>query len=140
MKNANSNKYITNENFNVSYDLGHLLVFDNQQFNYSEIGESEIVSRAKINLKHFFEELFKLSQVQKREDEEKTDFLKPLDNVKVPKPITLLPRAKPIPGQKAKTRWEKYREEKGLNPREKRSRMVFNEVAQDWVPRCGKGR
>ncbi len=130
----------TNEKYNVSCDLGHLLIYDNQPFNKEEIGESEMAERGKNNLKYFYEELFKLCNAQKGEEEEKRDFDKPLDAVILPKPLTKLPRAKPIPKPKAKTRWEKYRDEKGLPAREKRSRMVYNEVAEDWVPRWGKGR
>ena len=35
------------------------------------------------------------------------------------------------------TKWEKFRQEKGLPPRKKRSRMVWDEHAKDWVPRWG---
>lgn len=129
-----------NEKFNVSCDLGHLLVYDNQPFNKDEVGEEEMMSRGKGNLKYFFEELFKLANTQKGEDEEKRDFDKPLDTVNLPKPDTKLPRSKPIPKPKPLSKWEKYRIEKGLPAREKRSRMVYSEDAGDWVPRWGKGR
>lgn len=47
-----------------------------------------------------------------------------------------LPREKPIPKVKAKTRWEKFAEEKGIQKR-KRGRMVYDEASKDWVPRWG---
>ncbi len=128
-----------NQKFNVSCDLGHLLVYDNQPFK-EFVGEDDMVERGKSNLKYIFEELIKLSNIQKGEEENKRDFDKPEDNVQLPKPLTVLPRAKPIPKPKAMTKWEKYRLEKGIEPREKRSRMVFSETADDWVPRWGKGR
>lgn len=35
------------------------------------------------------------------------------------------------------TKWEKFRLEKGLTPRKKRSRLVFDPITKDWVPRYG---
>ena len=57
----------------------------------------------------------------------------------MPKGNTTLPREKPIPKEEAKTKWEKFREERGLPPRKKRSRLVYDEATGDWVPRWGKG-
>jgi len=54
-------------------------------------------------------------------------------------PTIILPREKPCPVEKSKTKWEKFREEKGLPPRKKRSRLVFDEITNDWVPRWGTG-
>jgi regulator of ribosome biosynthesis len=50
-----------------------------------------------------------------------------------------LPREKPAPKDKQKTKWEKFREERGLPPRKSRSRLVFDELTNDWVPRWGAG-
>lgn len=131
---------IEDNKFNVSCDLGHLLVYDNQPFNKDFINEDDMIKRGKSNLKHFYGDLIKLANSQKGQNEETRDFDKADDNVQLPKPVTLLPRSKPIPKQKALTKWEKFRLEKGMAPGQKRSRMVFSEVAQDWVPRWGKGR
>lgn len=49
-----------------------------------------------------------------------------------------LPRAKPVPKEKPKTRWEKFMEERNMKKR-KRSRMVYDEVTGDWRPRWGYG-
>ena len=51
----------------------------------------------------------------------------------------VVPRAKPAPKEKPKTKWEKFREEKGLPSRKKRSRLIFDEITKDWVPRWGPG-
>lgn len=37
------------------------------------------------------------------------------------------------------TKWEKFRIEKGIPTKAKRSRMVFDPITQDWVPRYGAG-
>jgi len=128
------------EKFNVTFDLGHLLVNDAQTFNKDSITEAEIKQRAIQNLELFYKELFKLSGNQVGDDNQNRDFDKPKDTVKLPDPILKLPRSKPIPKPKQLSKWEKYRVEKGLPPRQKRSRMIFSELAQDWVPRWGKGR
>lgn len=124
---------------NVSLDLGHLLVYDNQPFNKDFIDEEDMLKRGKQNVQNIFQDLFKLCKTQQGEDEEKRDFDKPEDNVILPKPITILPRGKPIPKPKPLTKWERFKAEKGL-PTIKRSRMVYSETAADWVPRWGKGR
>jgi len=128
------------EKFNITFDLGHLLVNDAQPFNKESITEADMKQRAIQNLELFYKELFKLSGSQAGEDSENRDFDKPKDTVKLPETLLKLPRAKPIPKPKPLSKWEKYRLEKGLPPRKKRSRMVYSELAQDWVPRWGKGR
>jgi regulator of ribosome biosynthesis len=138
----NSNKNLPNSDakFNVTFDSGHLLIYDNGPFNKDDINEEDVTGRLTKNLKVFYEELYGLLNKQKGEDEEKRDFDKAPDCVALPKPVTVLPRARPIPKPKALTKWEKYRMEKGINAKEKRSRMVYSEIANDWVPRWGKGR
>lgn len=129
-----------NQNFNINYDLGHLLVNDAQPFIPGHMAEADLVNRAEKNLSLFYQQLFKLVNVQKGADDEGRDFQTAQDNVKLPKITTILPRAKPIPKPKALTKWDKYRLEKGMAPKQKRGRMVFSEATDDWVPRWGKGR
>lgn len=50
-----------------------------------------------------------------------------------------MPRHKIIPKPKQMTKWEKFRIEKGLQPKEKRSRYVYDPVSKDWLPRFGLG-
>merc|ERR1719401_2893741 len=50
--------------------------------------------------------------------------------------VFLLPRQRPVPKVKAKTRWQKFMEEKNMQKR-KRSKMVWDEVSGDWKPRWG---
>jgi regulator of ribosome biosynthesis len=125
---------------NIFCDLGNLLVSDSNPLNHDLITEEEIQAKALANTKIFFGELYNLLKTQKGNDDEHRDFDKEADNVTLPKGQLILPRAKRIPKEKPLTRWEKFRLERGLPPRQKRSRMVFNELANDWVPRWGKGR
>lgn len=47
-----------------------------------------------------------------------------------------LPRAKPIPKEKPKTRWQKFMEERNMK-KKKRSRLVWDDIEGDWKPRWG---
>lgn len=58
-------------------------------------------------------------------------------SVSLPKPMIVFPREKPIPKEKPMTKWEKFRKERALPTRKKRSRLVFDETTNDWVPRWG---
>lgn len=126
------------ETFNVSLDHGHLMINDSKAF--QEINEEVIVERATSNLKYLYDDLFKMLKTQKGDEDEKRDFDKPEDMVKLPKQLIILPRSKHIPKPKPLTKWEKYRLDKGLAPSQKKSRMIYSEEAKDWVPRWGKGR
>ncbi|KND00134.1 uncharacterized protein SPPG_04476 [Spizellomyces punctatus DAOM BR117] len=55
---------------------------------------------------------------------------------KLPDATTQIPRAKPIPKEKALTRWENFAKTKGIQKR-KTSRMVYDEGVGDYKPRWG---
>lgn len=59
--------------------------------------------------------------------------------VALPAPTMLLPREKPVPLPKKKSRWEKFAETKDIKNR-KRERMVWDDETQQWRPRWGYGR
>jgi regulator of ribosome biosynthesis len=56
--------------------------------------------------------------------------------VKLPEPITKLPRQKPAPAPKVETKWDKYAKDKGIQNK-KRDRMVWDEDSKTWKPRWG---
>ena len=56
--------------------------------------------------------------------------------VKLPPPVTQLPRAKPLPKPKPLTKWEKFAKEKGISHR-KKEKAVWDEEKQEWVNRWG---
>lgn len=62
-----------------------------------------------------------------------------LDGVfaKLPPATTILPREKPLPKARPETKWEKFAKTKGIAPKPKKDRMVFDEEKQDWVPAWG---
>ena len=56
--------------------------------------------------------------------------------VRLPEPVTRLPRAKPLPQPAAETRWEAFAKRKGIEHR-KRSRMAWDEETAAYAPRFG---
>lgn len=59
----------------------------------------------------------------------------------LPPPQFALPREKPIPKEKEKTKWEAFAERKGIQKRRKdeRGKLVWDDASQDWVKRYGYG-
>ena len=127
-------------NFNVTQDLRNLIIYDTNPFKDHEVYEDDIKEKAKENLKPFFQELYRIQKSQVGIDDENRDFDLGPEYVNLPEGDLILPRAKRIPKPKPLSKWEKFRKEKGLTPRKKRDRMIWSELAQDWVPRWGPKR
>ena len=125
---------------NKQMDLGQLIYEDSSS--YEGITREEFAKRTAENLCTIYKTLFELKRNQDLkhgEDGEILEYSKSAMSVTLPKPTTVLPREKPAPKEKAMTKWEKFREEKGIAPRKKRSRLVYDPITADWVPRWGKG-
>ena len=128
---------------NIFYDTRRLVIIDsnnilNQKNNEKELTETIMISKAKQNYISFASSLFDLLAKQQGKEKEDLDYDKAPDEINLPEAIITLPRSLPIPVAKPLTKWEKYKQEKGITQR-KRSRMVFSEEIGDWVPRWGKG-
>ncbi|KAJ3413616.1 Rhodanese- sulfurtransferase [Chytridiales sp. JEL 0842] len=54
----------------------------------------------------------------------------------LPEQTTLIPRAKPVPSDKAMTRWEKFAKAKGIQ-KKSRSRKEYDEAKGEYRPRYG---
>ncbi len=124
---------------NTHFDLGALVYEDSSS--YAGLTEKEIEARSRDNYTSLFKHLFDLKRQQKAkaggDDGEILEYTKALWSVDLPEPKIITPRQKPAPKEKPKTKWEKFREEKGLPTRQKRSRLVFDPITNDWVPRWG---
>jgi regulator of ribosome biosynthesis len=59
--------------------------------------------------------------------------------VALPKAAYRLPREKPIPRDRPLTKWEQFAKEKGIQKRQRRDRLVWDEDVQDFIPRFGAG-
>jgi regulator of ribosome biosynthesis len=125
---------------NQHMDVGTLLYEDTQS--YAGIDMAEFSRRTADNLCSLYRQLYDIKKAQDAkhgEDGEILEHSRDAQAVNLSKPSTILPREKPAPKEVVKTKWEKFREERGLPPRKKRSRLVFDEITNDWVPRWGSG-
>ena len=134
-ENQKSNSLPLNEKReNIFFDTRRLVIIDsnnilNEKNNEKELTETIMITKAKQNYISFASSLFDLLSKQQGKEKEDLDYDKAPDT---------LPRSLPIPVAKPLTKWEKYKQEKGIVQR-KRSRMVYSEEIGDWVPRWGKG-
>eukprot|EP00795_Rhopilema_esculentum_P008932 gene8932-16564_t len=113
-------------------DTGNLLLSDQQPVSAIQLKSNQrgyLEDLARDNAQLLFNEIWKLP-VERYED---------AIVAKIPKPITVLPREKPIPKAKPPTKWEIFAKKKGIQNK-KRERMVWDEVAKEWKPRFGHKR
>lgn len=108
---------------NLIYDLKHMAAFD-----ISPIPSStDLASYSRDSVQLLVNKIFALPRSE-------------LDigtAVALPKEeVFRLPRSKPIPKEKPKTRWQKFMEERNMK-KKKRSRLVYDEISEDWKPRYG---
>ena len=125
---------------NRNIDLGGLIVEDCQAF--SDLSQEQYLAKTQENVCLLYQALFDLKRKQKLaegEDGEILEYTKSKYLVELPKSEVVLPREKPIPKEKPLTKWERFRLEKGIAAKGKRSRMVFDPITNDWVPRYGMG-
>lgn len=112
----------------LSYDLGHLAAFDPSPIDTAALSEApeHLLSISRENTQLLINQLFSLPREQKADGA----------YFSLPAPTTIVPREKPLPKEKPKTRWEKFAEQKGIE-KKKRGRLVWDEATQQWAPRYG---
>lgn len=121
---------------NISFDAGILSVFNSNP-------SSDPVQDSKQNFMLLFHELLKIKQKAEAdfnaqpEENQIYDFQASKYDLTLPEKVTVFPRHKKIPNiLKTKTRWEAFAASKGIQ-KKRRSRMVYDETKEDWVPRWG---
>jgi len=110
-------------------DIGNLLVSDNnlvEPKQYKQDLESFLKNRCRDNLKLIVNELYTLP----------VEIVEDAIIAKLPKSKLIIPREKPLPKEKAPTKWEQYAKLKGIEKR-KKSRMVYDDVHKEYRPRFG---
>ena len=55
----------------------------------------------------------------------------------LPAANTPLPREKPIPAEKAPTKWELFAKKKGIKAKTREGRTVYDEASGEFVPKWG---
>jgi len=115
----------------LQYDLGHLCAFDPSPVDAEalrEDREGHLLRTARDNMQLLANQLYGLLAGAQEKSV-----------IRLPPPVTQLPREKPLPEARQLTRWEKFAKEKGI-VKHKRSKMVWDEEKQVWAPRYGFGR
>lgn len=112
----------------LQYDLGHLCAFDPSPVDAEalrEDREGHLLRTARDNMQLLANQLYGLLAGAQEKSV-----------IRLPPPVTQLPREKPLPEARQLTRWEKFAKEKGI-VKHKRSKMVWDEVSGPTAgPRC----
>lgn len=116
----------------VEYDLGHLMLFDPSPLSTVELRGSAhfraLDAESRDNVQLLLNRIFSLPTAPLPHD--------PGLLASLPVPVTVLPRAKPLPQPKPETRWEAFAKAKGIEKR-KRGRMVWDEEKGEYAVRFG---
>jgi regulator of ribosome biosynthesis len=117
------------------------LTEDNQTYNISDLASFDITplslihelrTHSRNNVQHLLNKVFSLP-LSTADHAKDTPFVVLTGKTES---VLQLPRSLPLPAPEKKTRWEKYADDKGI-VKKKRSRMVYDEQAKDFVPRWG---
>ncbi|XP_054825425.1 ribosome biogenesis regulatory protein homolog [Prosopis cineraria] len=112
-------------------DLGHLMAFNpNHSFSSQPSSREELVKECLQKgtelVQAITDSLFHLPSTE--------DVDGPL--VKLPPPVTRLPREKHLPGPKPPTKWELFAQKKGIKKR-KKDKILYDEQSGTWKRRFG---
>jgi len=113
------------------HDVGSLASFDYHPVDTAELkrrGDGYLQEAARDNVQLLFNQIFTQPA------------LKNADGVfaELPRRKTVVPREKPMPREKPKTKWDEFAQIKGIQ-KGKRSSKRWNEERGEFVPRYGKG-
>ncbi|KAJ8612797.1 hypothetical protein MRB53_037268 [Persea americana] len=115
-----------------TFDLGLLLCNDTNPLpTYNEDDKEAVLAAvARDNAQALINQLLTACPITKSTDDGGLQ-------INLPAPTTQLPREKPIPKAKEKTKWERFAEKKGIKPKGKDGKLKFDEVSGDWKPKYG---
>ncbi|SMN22077.1 similar to Saccharomyces cerevisiae YOR294W RRS1 Essential protein that binds ribosomal protein L11 [Maudiozyma saulgeensis] len=128
----------------VTYDLGNLSVFDSNVLDRNDFDSSNAKREEHLrNLTRDNAQLL-INQLLSLPIKSTTDAAggtsgqsSTMSLLRLPEPMSELPREKPLPKPKAPTKWEKFAAKKGIKAKEKSGKMVFDEASGEWVPKWG---
>lgn len=128
----------------VVYDLGNLSVFDSNVIDRNDLDSSNakreetLRNMTRDNAQLLINQLLSLPIKSTTDSAGGTSGQSAsMSLLRLPEPITELPREKPLPKPKAPTKWEKFAAKKGIKAKEKSGKMVFDEASGEWVPKWG---
>lgn len=114
-----------------AFDLGHLMCSDpNPLPSLQDDKEVILAATAQECAQALINQLLTACPISRSQDDGNLQ-------ITLPTPTTLLPREKPIPKEKEKTKWERFAEKKGIKGKRKEGKLVFDEAKGDWMPKYG---
>lgn len=115
-----------------TFDLGHLLCNDpNPLPSLSDNKEAVLASTSRDCAQALINQLLTTCPIIKSSDGDQSL------QITLPNPSTHLPREKPVPREKEKTKWEKFAEKKGIKAKRKDGKLAFDEASGEWKPKYG---
>lgn len=130
----------------IEKDLGLLAIYNSRHTDYESDADAKEAQLAEIANENFSIIVSELLAIKRGVDDEKqakklelqmVDFEKPEFTVTLPEPVTIFPRYRTLPKKKDQTKFEKYMAEKGMQKKKHESKLVFDEMSQDWVYKYG---
>lgn len=110
-----------------TFDLGHLTCFDANPLK-SFPTTTDIDSTARDCAQSILNQLLTTCPINSTPDGV---------HVSLPQPTFLLPREKPVPTPKEETTWQKFAKKKGIAPKKREGKTVYDEATGEWVPKYG---
>lgn len=124
----------------VTYDLGNLAVADPNPLELGENIEQSLESVTRDNVQLLINQILQLP-VKKTAESINSSGTQDSTMVlfRLPDPVWRLPREKPLPKEKPKSKWEAFAEKKGIQKKAKDGKLVYDEEEKRWVPKWGYG-
>jgi len=114
-----------------NFDLGNLLCNDpNPLPSLADNKEATLQAVARDTAQALINQLLTTCPITKSTDDQSLQ-------LNLPPPTTLLPREKPVPKEKEKTKWEKFAAKKGIKPKKRDGKLAFDETSKEWKPKYG---
>lgn len=115
-----------------TFDVGHMLCIDPNPLPSFTAANKETVlhTTATACAQALINQLLTTCPITKSSDDGSLQ-------LNLPAPETALPREKPVPKEKEKTKWEKFAEKKGIKAKRKDGKLIYDEAKGDWVPKYG---
>lgn len=110
-----------------TFDLGNLAAFDPNPLP-NDADEETIAAIARDGAQALINQLLGTCEAKSTSDGV---------HLVLPAPTTQLPREKPIPAEKAPTKWELFAKKKGIKDKKREGKMVYDEASGEWVPKWG---
>lgn len=114
-----------------TFDLGHMLCVDpNPLPSFKDDKEAILSSTAQACAQALINQILTTCPITKASDDQSLQ-------ITLPTPETQLPREKPVPKEKEKTKWEKFAAKKGIKNTKRDTKLTYDEEKGDWVPKYG---